>query len=564
MNVGARTKFGRHEILVLIAAGLRTLHPVCLLTLVAIATMAQSPNITAVENAATNIPSGLPNSAVAQGALFVVKGSGLGPATPAIASSFPLPEAIGGTSIQVSIGGVTVNAIMYYALAQQVAAILPSRTPTGTGTVTVTYNNQSATGLITVVQNNIGVFTVGTTGAGDAVATLAADNTLVSITNAPNPGETVTLWATGLGPVSGDESNPAAGGDMIDVPLRVFIGGKPTKVLYRGRNACCSGVDAIYVTVPQSLTGCAVSIVMQIGNLVSNTPTIPVATRGRTCTPSLTGGPPVGSGTYSGGSLSLGRSVITYSVSSADSTMKSDTASAIFLNVATAPGPVPGLEIDSLAYGSCIVTAMFGGQSTAPPSAIVSARSLDAGAAINLTGPTGNNVLARSTARGGIEYEATLDDTATTLTAGAYTFTGAGGADVGPFTASVNFAAPFNWTNQSNITRVGRTLGVTVTWTGGDPSGNVTIIGGNSFGGSDLANSGDASFACVARVSDGAFTVPAVILLALPPSTSDGGVPNLGSLLVRNNSALGTFRAPGLVYGQVSSYSQYGIPVTYQ
>ncbi|MBZ5607832.1 MAG: hypothetical protein LAP38_06225, partial [Acidobacteriia bacterium] len=48
-----------------------------------------APSITAVENAATNIPPELPNAAVAQGALFVVKGSNLGPASLAIATAYP-------------------------------------------------------------------------------------------------------------------------------------------------------------------------------------------------------------------------------------------------------------------------------------------------------------------------------------------------------------------------------------------------------------------------------------------------------------------------------------------
>ena len=51
---------------------------------------ANAPIITAIENAATNIPPGLPNAAIAQGALFVVKGRNLGPANAVVASAFPL------------------------------------------------------------------------------------------------------------------------------------------------------------------------------------------------------------------------------------------------------------------------------------------------------------------------------------------------------------------------------------------------------------------------------------------------------------------------------------------
>jgi hypothetical protein len=55
----------------------------------------------------------------------------------------------------------------------------------------------------------------------------------------------------------GDESQPAQQADLISVLIKVFIGGQPANVLFRGRNACCSAVDTIYVTVPQGLTGCA-------------------------------------------------------------------------------------------------------------------------------------------------------------------------------------------------------------------------------------------------------------------------------------------------------------------
>src|SRR5712691_11474070 len=181
--------------------------------------------ITAVENAATNIPPGLPNGAIAQGALFVVKGTNLGPAAVAIAQSFPLLTTIGGISAQVTVGGTTVDAIMYYSLDKQISAVLPSKTPTGTGTIKVTYNGGSASAPITVVQSNVGIFTVSQTGSGDAIAFLA-DNGLVGVNHAANPGDVVTFWGTGLGPVTSDETKPALGGDMPSVPLQVFIGGK--------------------------------------------------------------------------------------------------------------------------------------------------------------------------------------------------------------------------------------------------------------------------------------------------------------------------------------------------
>ena len=79
---------------------------------------------------------GLPNAGIAQGSIFIVFGQNLGPAKIVQVSSFPLPtsQGLAGTSIKVTVSGTTVDAIMLYTLASQVAAVLPSNTPIGTGT----------------------------------------------------------------------------------------------------------------------------------------------------------------------------------------------------------------------------------------------------------------------------------------------------------------------------------------------------------------------------------------------------------------------------------------------
>jgi len=81
----------------------------------------------------------------------------------------------------VTVEGTKVNAPLYYTSAGQVAALLPSNTPTGTGTIMVTYNGRSSppTTPITVVANNVGVFTVGSDGQGPAIVTYP-DYSLVS------------------------------------------------------------------------------------------------------------------------------------------------------------------------------------------------------------------------------------------------------------------------------------------------------------------------------------------------------------------------------------------------
>ena len=100
------------------------------------------PQLTNVENAASNITAGLPNAGIAQGAIFIIYGSNLGPGTISIAQAVFQNTSLSGTSISVTVNGTTVAPLMYYTLATQVAALLPSNTPVGTGTITVTYNGQ--------------------------------------------------------------------------------------------------------------------------------------------------------------------------------------------------------------------------------------------------------------------------------------------------------------------------------------------------------------------------------------------------------------------------------------
>src|SRR5438105_15012762 len=119
-----------------------------------------------VLNAASYAFEGLPNSAIAQGSIFVVFGTALGPPPPsgqvATSASFPLPTVLPastGTSIDVTVNGTTVHALMIYTSPTQIAAVLPSNTPVGTGTITVNYNGQaSASAPITVVANSVGIF----------------------------------------------------------------------------------------------------------------------------------------------------------------------------------------------------------------------------------------------------------------------------------------------------------------------------------------------------------------------------------------------------------------------
>src|SRR5579864_4685619 len=278
--------------------GLLRLSSLTLLAALALPGLSAAPAITKVTNAASNTDPRMPNGGIAQGAVFVVYGTGLGPTSIVVAPTAFQATTLSNTSVAVTVGGTTVNTPMYYTSATQVAALLPSKTPTGAGTITVTYNGQaSAKAPISVVASNLGVLTIDSSGAGPAILTYP-DYGLVSPTKAANcggpnttcgaanPGDILTLWATGLGPVNGDDASGAGlGVNMPNIPVTVWVGGVQAPVSYQGRSGCCAGLDQVVFTVPNAApTGCAVPLVVQINNQVSNTTVLPVANGSRTCT----------------------------------------------------------------------------------------------------------------------------------------------------------------------------------------------------------------------------------------------------------------------------------------
>ena len=84
-----------------------------------------------IRNAASYYAVGLPAGAIAQGSMFTVFGSGIGPTTAMQQTSFPLQTTLGGVSIQVTQSTTTVSAIPLFVLQGQVNALMPSNAPLG-------------------------------------------------------------------------------------------------------------------------------------------------------------------------------------------------------------------------------------------------------------------------------------------------------------------------------------------------------------------------------------------------------------------------------------------------
>ncbi len=205
------------------------------------------------------------NNLIAQGAIFIIFGQNLGPAT--LQGSGPLPLVTSlpdanGTSVSISSGGQSISAFMVYTSAGQVAAILPSDTPAGAATVTVTYNGQtSAAANINVVQSGLGVFTANSEGNGPAVAQLYHGGkaaTLIGLTNSAQAGDTLVLYGTGLGAISGPDNEPP-GNVSVGTNVTVNIAGTTITPTYAGRSPNFPGLDQINFKLPANIsTGCYV------------------------------------------------------------------------------------------------------------------------------------------------------------------------------------------------------------------------------------------------------------------------------------------------------------------
>jgi uncharacterized protein (TIGR03437 family) len=219
---------------------------------------AQGPLIGVVVNAASGNPPGLPNSGIAQGSLLRIWGFGLGPATQ-IAPQ-PLPMSLAGTSVTITVNGTTVTAPMCWTAPDQVGVVVPSNTPVGTGMLTLTYNAKSASSPITVVPTNFGIYnaTVDVSNA-SGLLNLASvtfpDYEYVTVTNTAKPGDTLTVWGTGLGatPDNGGDTGAAPAANIGNAP-QVFVGGIPSPhVTYWGRSPnTIPGLDQINFVVPQT------------------------------------------------------------------------------------------------------------------------------------------------------------------------------------------------------------------------------------------------------------------------------------------------------------------------
>jgi len=503
---------------------------------------AGAPTIAKIQNNYSNVALGLPNYGIAPSTIFVIYGTGLAdPAAKAAlqSSASPgIPATLNGASISVTVNGVTTHPAMYYAIASQIAAVLPANTPVGTGTLTVTYNGlTSAPATIEVVESALGLDTLSGLPNGIAVATDNNGN-VFNYTTSASPNQAITLWGSGLGADTADSdveftNSPHA----VKVPLKIYVGGIEAQVTYAGSSGY-PGLVQINVKIPANvIPGCGVPIVGVVGTFVSNTVTIPIGQNGGVCQDAIRGTD--GNGLLTSGAQSNYTSGTLAVV--LDTTQKGNQsvfASATFLRDKNQPNTYGYAYVTE---GGCLVQQQ-------EISLIGTITYLDAGT-LSITGPTGTQPLPKVTQGQLLTYSSNFPTSFFPSTGGTFTFQGTGGPDIGPFSVTVSDPSPLVWTNQTAITSVNRNQDVTVTWTGGIPDTWVQIGGGSTT----INVSG--TFICFAPVSAGKFTIPSYVLLGSP--VGNGGI----SLINQSNNE--PFHANGLDISTAVAETESSISVPF-
>ena len=523
---------------------------------VAFSASGQFVNYRGVVNAASYVPPGISGGQIAQGSTFSIFGQGIGPATLSQVSSFPLRTTLAGVSVQVTQGNRSVSAYPVVVTLNQVNAIMPSNAPLGKVSIQVTFNGSvSNTTSATVAPSSFGIFAVNSGGFGPGILQnyIAPDNQPInSLVQTAAPGQVVTLWGTGLGPVSADDVAPTPGN--LATPVEIFVGGVLASSLYSGRSPCCSGIDQIVFTVPANAPlGCYVPVQIRTGGTVlSNAVTMAIQTGGKPCSdPGNPVAPLFAKGGKIGAAILLRDTFRTdvdvtqpneLSVDSALVTLRSAPGGPFFFNSAlSAPPP-----------GTCTMYSVAGRNVTLNIPAFQSGlgTELNAGAALGLNGTASASLTAGNSPLY-TDYLGANDPSATSTLVlnptGSTAVSAPGGTNVGAFQATVPAAVQLNWLNRLQINTIDRTQPLTVTWSPTGLANTTVAIAGSNY---DLLTNATRTFICTASSAAGTFSVPTYILGAIPPSTNAAGKSfGVLGLAAVPTQGLATFTASGLDAG---------------
>jgi uncharacterized protein (TIGR03437 family) len=186
---------------------------------------------------------------VAPGEIITLFGTGIGPATAATASA-PFPTTLGG--VQVLINGIA--APVYDVRAGQISAVVPYTAPSDGSLLKIQVVNNGAPSNIVNAYSGLsspGAFMIN--GFSGAIIH-PSDGSIVTTANPAKVGETVAMFLTGLGPVTGNvaagsaaPTNPLA---TVQFPVFISVDGAPATVLFSGLAPGFGGLYQVNFTIP--------------------------------------------------------------------------------------------------------------------------------------------------------------------------------------------------------------------------------------------------------------------------------------------------------------------------
>lgn len=487
----------------------------------------QTPVITDIVDA------GAYTAGIAPGSLFVVKGTNLCAST--AQATLPYKSTpLGGVAIQWTpgAGGAPAAAYMEQTYCAngytQLAAVLPSTIAAGNYNVTVTNNGVTSPPFAAAVTPaKFGVMTLPGSGSGRALVQNVVSQTqydLNGFTTGPvagaafrrspaTPGQYLVIWGMGLGAAMGfDSSAPAAGLDFLPQGLivQVIVGGMRIAPAYAGRSNLYPGLDNVVVQLPSNVpTGCDVTLQVRAGGggggggggagHLSNVTTIAIAPLGAPACVSPIFNSSVLSRLDQNLSVTVGRFLLggvpgPGGGAIADGEFFKATADQFGQAAIWLPAP-----------GTCEV-ASRGSTTDLPPGM----SALDAGL-LTVNGPGIPNQVLSTGPTGEYNFRWSPDPVAT---GNAYTISGTGGKDIGPFSVTSTVDPGITLAN-ALPTIIPRTQDLTISWTGGAPDLVVTVYGSASAP-VDADHPNALGFACTNTADQGKITVPASILSMLP------------------------------------------------
>ncbi|MDE3164861.1 MAG: hypothetical protein KGN36_03570 [Acidobacteriota bacterium] len=469
-----------------------------------------------IVNSASRMPATLPGGAIARGARFVIPGVRLGPAEAQRGDEADPPSTLGGVSVRLRQGETGVDARLLLVSDTLIEAWAPLDTPLGEVLLTVTWEGRTSEPYrLTIAPSGAGFFTAET-----------APPPLRAVADAPSavPGDTVSLWATGVdGP-----------------PLEILVGGKPAAAVEASTVAsCCRGVRQVRFQVPRDAPlGCFVPVQGRVpGGPSSNVVPIALHAAGEPCHDAVDWLRRSVEQSARAGYLVLARiSLDLGPVSLTGSRYRFDYGVASFGLQETGRRlfpPLPPMGTCTL-FASRIRLRQMLGQARSPaswtevPGKLAGNRGLDAGSALVIGGAGKARSLPRDPRRreyynailGGVAPFAHDPPKPLVLRKGAYTVRADGGADIGPFQARIEVPGELLWRNRAAIAEVDRAAGVTLEWKPARREDAVLIVAANAE-----RFSGDSAMClCLAPAADGRFTVPPSALANLPQTAPDSDI----------------------------------------